>query len=154
MQYVDCVVRLSGDIGFQVPKTDIPVAEVALLRAMHGGDDGVVNIVPGRTTREPAAKVKRALLEKYNGTSGADLIEKLFPGMDPRLPKTLRDIGMALDVSTMDAKPLAGPRPVRIEVEPDAAEAAEEIDEDADDGSSYAREDAARAAREMAGEDA
>lgn len=150
MQYVDCVVRLAGDINFQVPKQDISVAEVALLRAMHGGEDGVTNIVPGRTSRESPAMVKRAMLERYNGTNGAALIEKLFPGMSPRLPQTLRDIGLELDLTTMDAKAAAGPRAVRIDVPGNE----EDPDAEHDDGSTYDREDAARAAREMVEEGA
>lgn len=143
MQYVDCVVRLSGDINFQVPKHDISVAEVALLRAMHGGEDGVVNITPTRKGPDSPAAVKRRMLVRYINTGGAELIEKLFPGMSPRLPETLADIGLELDLSTMDAREKRGPRAVRIEA-PDLSAVG-----DADDGS-YTEEDAAREAAENA----
>ena len=118
MQHVRCVVRLSGDIAFSVHKEDLTVAEVALLRVMHGGDDAVVDIIPTHKDRLSTIQHKRALLAKYKDGTGADLIEKLFPGLAPTLPVSLADIGMEMDPETMDARP-KGARSVRVAVPAD-----------------------------------
>jgi hypothetical protein len=136
MQFADVTVRLSGDINFSIEKANVSVAEIMLLRAIHGGEDAVTNIRPTAVSRGLAAKkIKDDMLQKYAGTSGEPLIEKMFPGIDPRLPKTLKDIGLELDLETLDARKRGGAKSVKIEVE----------DDEADDGSTYAAEDARRA---------
>lgn len=97
MQHCSCTVFLSGDLHHGVYKPDVTVAEIAVLRAIHG-DDGVAEIQPTfmERGRSNAAELER-LRVIYNGSNltkeGKRLLEEIFPGRNPSLPVTLADIG-------------------------------------------------------------
>lgn len=146
MQYCDCSVSLHGSDNYiVVEKTDLSIPEIVLMQHLHG-EDAVRNIRPVRTTKEPVISAKRRLLERYSDPSyGAirEAVEKLWPGMNPMLPRSLEDIGLVenRDDGNVTDK---GPAVVR------AADLAaglniEDDGDELDDGSSYAAEDAARA---------
>lgn len=145
MQYCDITLCLSGDIAFQVEKPNVSVAEIALLRELHGGADAIRNVRSTERRRDPMHLAKRALIEKYaHSPKTVEVIERLWPGLSPNLPKTLADIGLELDPSTMDTRERRGPQRVTF------APADPDDDGEGDDGSSYEAEDRAREEAEKA----
>lgn len=66
MKLFDCVLRLEGSLLNQVPKTGITVAEIEVLRAIHGSD-AVADIVPGTpaNTKRTSAEERARLAEVY-----------------------------------------------------------------------------------------
>lgn len=88
MLYVNCDVRIGGDNNNIVPKKDVSVAEVAILRHIHG-DDAVDNIQStGRTDTISAVKERERLKTIYKPA----LVMSVFPGAMPALPTKLEDI--------------------------------------------------------------
>lgn len=103
MQRANCTLRLSGDLGNTVRKLNVSVAEIAVLRSIHGVSS-VVDVSPTTNDKTPHAREKRRLAKIY----GDERIEKTFPGAFPTLPKTFGDIGLVVDrktgnVSAVDA---------------------------------------------------
>lgn len=94
MQNCSCIVRIGGNVHHEVFKADVSVPEIALLRAIHG-NDGVVQVKPTRMTKTPHATELLRLRGIY-GTdkAGDELITKLWPGLSPRLPVSLKDIAV------------------------------------------------------------
>lgn len=99
MQLVTCMLRLSGNAMHTVRKTGVTVPEIVVLRAVHG-DDAVYEIVAeGGASGHQIGNVaeKKRLLELYGQKeAGAKMIETMFPGYDPRMPTTLKQIGVDL----------------------------------------------------------
>jgi len=101
MQLCDCEVRLGDSAGHTVLKTDVTPAEIIVLRAIHG-DSAVANIKPKKMDKRPNAQEWDRLQASYgrapdglmDAGNGA-LLAQLFPGAMPKLPVTLKDIGMA-----------------------------------------------------------
>ena len=97
MQHCSCFVFLGGDQYHGVDKPDVTVAEIVLLRAIHG-ETAIVNIKPTfmANTRQSAELERlRGLYTTSNVTKdGRPLIEDVFPGRNPRLPVNLGDIDM------------------------------------------------------------
>lgn len=91
MQLSDCEVQLSGDMRNTVLLTGVTPAEIVVLRIIHGAD-AVINVFPRRQNNRPHAEEKQNLIEKYR-KARAD-IESAFPGIDPKLPVHLKDIGI------------------------------------------------------------
>lgn len=92
MQICSCKVRLAGSLNMQIPKARVSVAEIAVLQAVHG-QDAVTDIKPLRMTKEShAAEVDRLKL-----FYGPEIIKHLFPGLSPRLPVKLADVGLSSD---------------------------------------------------------
>lgn len=122
MLYVNCNVRIGGDNNNIVPKKDLSVAEVALLKVIHG-DDGVVDIVStGRTDTISAVRERERLKAIYN----PKLVMNVFPGVMPTLPTRLEDI-VAVEADDGDeqpAKPRRGRPPAAQAPEPVATNAA------------------------------
>lgn len=104
MQRCNCTLRLSGDVGNTVSKKGISVAEIAVLRAIHG-DDAVVDIQPITNDKTPHKQERARLMEIYGGHVIKDksVMELLFPGEFAQLPNTLSDIGLG-DVKPTKAK--------------------------------------------------
>lgn len=100
MQIVSCYVNLAGDLRHVVYKDRVTVAEVLVLRGLHGAD-AVNKIRPvGGARRHMIGNVaeKDRLIEIYgqkHDGPGRKLIEQLFPGFAPTMPATLKDIGVS-----------------------------------------------------------
>lgn len=95
MQHVSCTVALSGDITNTVHKADITVAEVAVLRAIHGAG-AIMDIRALSMDKRPHAEEIARLRGIYQAKDGDGrlLINLLFPGITPTLPVRLSDIGL------------------------------------------------------------
>lgn len=104
MQIASCEVRLSGDLQNSVPMARVTVAEIAILRAIHGAES-INKIVPLGNDRRSHSDEFRRLATKYTATNkdGEPLVALAFPGLAPRLPVSFRDIGIELDDIDGDA---------------------------------------------------
>jgi hypothetical protein len=103
MLYVNCDVRLAGDNNNIVSKKNVSVAEVALLRQIHGAD-AVTNIQStGRTDTISATKERERLKALYK----PELVMAVFPGVMPQLPARLEDIEVPSEEDDGDAQPAA-----------------------------------------------
>lgn len=89
MQHCSCRVFLAGSRNNDIPKHDVTVAEIAVLRFLHG-DDSVHAIKRTYMSREAhGAEIKR--LKDF---FGPEVVERMWPGVSPRLPVKLSDIGI------------------------------------------------------------
>ena len=100
MQICDCDVLLAGSRNHVVRKNRVSVAEIEVLRAMHG-DDAVLNIQPRETkkiaSRDELERLRRRYRRQLNtaGTEGRkSVVDAVYPGNNPTLPTTLADIGV------------------------------------------------------------
>jgi hypothetical protein len=95
MQYVSCAVQIAGDKNNVVVRSRVSVAEVLILRRIHG-DDAVtdIRVLPGHTNESPVAA--REELKKFYKP---ELVMSVYPGGHPSLPQHASDIGLdrALD---------------------------------------------------------
>src|SRR5215813_6763116 len=98
MQLASCSVNLAGDLRHVVFKDRVTIAEIIVLRAIHG-QDAVRNIkaISGRSGHMIGNVAEKERLIDIYGRSkdGLALIEQLFPGYDPRMPSSLKDLGIA-----------------------------------------------------------
>jgi hypothetical protein len=113
MQHCSCIVFLDGDRNSSVHKTDVTVAEIALLRAIHGPDsvDGIKATFVGK--EKPSEELARLRMQYSNSNitkEGAPLVDSVYPGRAPQLPKTLADLGTDDDYEDEDDLP-AGEAP-------------------------------------------
>lgn len=96
MQRANCFVRLSGDLGTNIPKYGITPPEAAVLRRLHGPDAvNQLTLVSGND-KTPHAEVMEELLKQYtarNKDSNVPVVLELFPGINPRLPTTFAEVG-------------------------------------------------------------
>lgn len=95
MQHCSCIVYLDGDRNSSAFKADVTVAEIALLRAIHGPDavDGIKATFVGK--EKPAQDLARLRMEYANSNitkEGGSLIESVYPGRNPSIPTKLADI--------------------------------------------------------------
>lgn len=99
MQRANCSVRLSGDVGTNIPKYGITPPEAAVLRRLHGPDSvNGLTLVSGND-KTPHAEIMEGLLRQYsarNKESGTPIVIELFPGINPRLPTTFSEIGFVV----------------------------------------------------------
>lgn len=97
MQLVTCSVALGGDLNnVRVfgPSAPVTVAEVVMLRTLHG-HDAVTDIRPAKTVKRTNGQELERLRAKYDRNhQGEDLppVQRVFPGARPVLPKTLEEI--------------------------------------------------------------
>jgi hypothetical protein len=102
MQHCTCSVFLSGDQYHKVFKSDVTVAEIAMLRAIHG-EDAVVDIRPTAMGKEKHAEELDRLRAIYGSSNvtkeGKRLLDEVFPGRAPQLPISLADIGIEYGVA-------------------------------------------------------
>lgn len=101
MRRVDCTVLHAGNQNMRLRIEGISVAEVQLLRFLHGADS-VIDFWPRGNDRRPHKDEKEHLRAKYKkhigeGSARRDLVDHLWPSHDPRLPVELSDIGIELD---------------------------------------------------------
>jgi hypothetical protein len=116
MELVECTVRLAGSIQHTVPKAGVTPPEILILKHIHGAD-AVVDIRPAGTTKRPLDEEWDRLARSYDAQSAlasspgeqrVSLMERLFGGMGARrLPKTLKEIGLAGVVTAAPATPVA-----------------------------------------------
>lgn len=97
MQYVKCQVYLGGDRNHSVTMPNVSVAEVVVLRALHG-DDSVYGIQRTKMHKTPIKEELERLRMKYDPSGitegGIRIVERLFPGSNPKaVPVNLSDIG-------------------------------------------------------------
>jgi hypothetical protein len=64
MQLCNATVLLAGDRNFALPKRDLSVAEIVLLRALHG-EEAVIDITPTRKTTVSLRDTKDRLMATY-----------------------------------------------------------------------------------------
>jgi hypothetical protein len=111
MQHCSCTVYLGGDLGHSVWKADVTVAEIALLRAIHG-EDACQDIQPtfmAKTKQADELERLRALYSASNITKeGKRMVDEVYPGRNPTLPVNLSDIGVEYGADgVQDAKAVA-----------------------------------------------
>jgi hypothetical protein len=124
MQLCNCSVLLAGSLLNRVPKKGATVAEIVVLRAVHGGDDAVRNIQPvGMDKRTHAGEFAR-LCRLY----GAKRVKELFPGANPQLPVNLADIGVSYSGGASGSRS-RGKKAEAVEEEANDAVAGEEAGE-------------------------
>lgn len=90
MQMVSGTIRLAGKVDHQVFRSEdapMSVAEVAVLRHLHG-NDAVVEIRPVRNDKRSHQAERRRLEEFY----GEAAVTTLFPGLHTKLPVSMKDI--------------------------------------------------------------
>ena len=114
MQHASCTVALNGDITYTVHKPDVTVAEIAVLRAIHG-PDAVRDIQPTYMDKRPHAEERERLTLEYGNAKDHDdvtIVSKVFPSFS-QLPVTFRDIGLDIDGSERETeeKPRRGRPP-------------------------------------------
>ncbi len=99
MQFCDVEVCLAGDRNHVVPRRGVTVAEIEILRVIHG-PDAVQNIQPrGNKNVSVAAELDR-LRRKYRNNVATEaglsrgVVDQVFRGPRPSLPTSLKDIGL------------------------------------------------------------
>ena len=99
MQLCDVDVCLAGDRNHVVPKRKVSVAEIEVLRAVHG-DDAIQNIKPRGQERRSTAEELDRLRRLYRGNVATEaglsrgIVDQVFRGPRPSLPTALKDIGL------------------------------------------------------------
>lgn len=101
MQIANAWLRVHKD--GTVPIRDITPAEAVVLNVAHlGNANGVavtgITDVRDDTSRSAATEIKR-LREKYpilTDSKKQNVVEKTYPGVNPTLPKTFREAGIAV----------------------------------------------------------
>lgn len=95
MEIVQCNVALGGDLNNTVPKAEVTIAELALLRVIHG-EDAVRDVeVTGETAVSSAEELAR-LRETYPARDheGRFFVNVLYPGAAPRLYQKLAELAL------------------------------------------------------------
>lgn len=98
MQTLNATVAIAGDTGTTVQKYGITVAELAVLRLLHG-DDAVFDIEPvSEVARKHRDEIER-LSEIYgtrqpDGRKTAPAVHALFPGAAARVFETLDELDL------------------------------------------------------------
>lgn len=109
MKLFDCKVRLAGQNEAVVPKHGLTIAELAVLKHMHGPNsivDTFVSTPPVRNNVHLPSEMDR-LRMLYNKPNDP-VVDKLFPGAFPRLPTSLRDLGIMLYAPPVELPPELG----------------------------------------------
>ena len=117
MHLCKCTVLLSGEVMHQVSKINVTPAEILILKAIHG-NEAVTNVVPTTNNKRPHAEEYDRLMQIYGQTKvgGQPVVEKLFPGASPKLPSSLKDIGLQ---NTGDIGRIADGKPKADVTDPD-----------------------------------
>lgn len=102
MQICDCTVRLSGDQLHAVRKRGVTVAEIYLLRQIHGAD-AVIDIQPVKQDKRSHEEERDRLRKKYrrqiqnvNPDGASNIVDSVYGGPDvsTKMPVNLKDIGV------------------------------------------------------------
>lgn len=100
MELARVSITLSGDLGNVVYKNGITVPEASILRAMHGKGSVSIVYIESMDKRSHDGEYSR-LVAKYP----KEVITKLWPGENPRLPVRFSEIGLA--EPELEVRPLA-----------------------------------------------
>lgn len=95
MQFCDVSVRIGGKTTQVVSSKRVSVAEIQILRAIHG-EDAVVDIVPKENRAVSSAEERERLKRTYEPAQVEEqrnLVARVFGPVGP-LPQTLTDIGI------------------------------------------------------------
>lgn len=124
MQTANIMLAIGGDRGNTVPKYAISVAEIVLLRAIHG-EDAVFDVEPLETPAmdEGRAISNRAELNRLRhaydakDADGGRIVDQVYPGAAARVFETLDEIDMPEEyfkptarTAPIKAAPAAKPR--------------------------------------------
>lgn len=78
MQLVNATVLLNGDRNFALPKENLSVAEVVVLRRLHG-EDAVLDIQPTRKTTISLRDYREQMMTRYGDTKAkAAIVADVF----------------------------------------------------------------------------
>lgn len=105
-QLVNATVRLSGQMTHSVAKVGLTIPEVVMLRVVHG-NDAVINI-----ERMDIADMEDAHKDRAAASIGEEMarlrlvygqknVDAVFPGHNPRLPTTLRQLEQEMGDATL-----------------------------------------------------
>lgn len=114
MQYIDGLLALGGDLRNTVPLSAVSVAEVHLLRAIHGPDSvHDVQPLPGVNEVQPRGEIAR-LIEKYPATDedGLQVARRVFAGGAPSVPVEIADLDLP-EAAFRVVQRVAAPAPKR-----------------------------------------
>jgi len=95
MEYANIEIRLSGSRDNTVIK-EASAPEIAVYRAIHGLD-AIVSPKFSRVGEVSSAEERKRLVDTY----GAEIVEKLFPGVTGVLPTTLAAVGIEAEVPAL-----------------------------------------------------
>lgn len=103
-ELASALVRLGGDVRNEVPRTDLTAPEIALLRAIHGGND-TVRAVKKTGERTGSIMHEKARLSDLYGRRDeqAKILESLFPGLRPLFPFTIAEVEELAAADQQDA---------------------------------------------------
>lgn len=113
MQVCDVTLLHGGRQEMTIRKRRVSVAEIQVLRRLHG-QDAVKEITPIGTSKQPHGQELRRLNALYPAKKDEKgVVEELFPGHAPKLPVTLEDIGVGKDSPFLGvpAKPVPDEEP-------------------------------------------
>lgn len=88
MQLYDCKVRLNGNMLSESVKKDVTAPEIIILRALHGHDEGVIDIRPTVMDKRPHADERERLEQVY----GPKVVFETFGLPHLKLPIKLDDV--------------------------------------------------------------
>lgn len=96
MQTAKCTVRLGGDVAQTIPNKEITCAEYLVLKSIHG-EDAIVDLssATGNDRRRHVDEMDRLRM-----LYGSQVIDGLFPGLAPELPRDFKSIGVTLPRAT------------------------------------------------------
>lgn len=98
MELCNLVVRHAGNRDMTIHKTDVPPAEIVLLRALHG----VNSVTDVKVVRDSAKRDNAAEIARLKSTYGVKVFALCFPGATPMLPKTLAEADIAITPAMPD----------------------------------------------------
>lgn len=101
MQIVNCTVAIGGDAGMTVAKQNVTVAEVLVLRAIHG-DDAVRNVEVTDEIKISSAEERERLALLYVAPAG---IVRETLGAQGSLPESLEDTNFPEDFIISSTSP-------------------------------------------------
>lgn len=94
MHIADCKIRLGGDALNIVPKVNVTIAEIALLRAIHG-DDAVVDIAPKSNDRRSHRDELNRLRQAYGWVpDNMQRLQEIWSEFGASFPKDWSDLGL------------------------------------------------------------
>ena len=122
-----CKVRLGGENDQVIPKHGVTIAELHILKTLHG-NQAVIDVQPHGVRNNVVTAQEVDRLRQTYDSPRRKVVEELYPGAFPSLPNSLASIGLKLY-----AAPVELPEEEGMEAEGDAeaaAEPEEEIDEE------------------------
>lgn len=85
--------KLGGNVNNTVILRDVTPAELAIMAYMHGEDCVQSLTLTGHAKDRPNREELLRLQNKFKTPHGAEVLAKVFPGMNPQFPATFRSIG-------------------------------------------------------------